>query len=291
LSSLGEKLRREREARGVSLQEISAATRVNIKFLEALEKNDYSEYQAPVFITGFLRSYANHLGLDADRIVAEYESLNVEVRHDASRVVQIGDEQKPFPVGLAVVGGAVLLVLLVIFSNMSGEDNAAVAPPVKAGKQSEEKAVTEEEPKKEEKKEVKAEKDEPAKEVKKETKKEKAPEPAPEPKKEAVVPAVAVPAESISERTELRKRVDASKYRLAISVTEEEAWVLIVVDEEDVRDMFVRPGQKIVLNADKSFLFTTGNASSVRLELNGEPVSIKVPKNNVIKNWQIPLSD
>ena len=71
MSSLGEKLRREREARGVSLQEISAATRVNIKFLEALEKNDYSEYQAPVFITGFLRSYANHLGLDVGGCVPE----------------------------------------------------------------------------------------------------------------------------------------------------------------------------------------------------------------------------
>jgi len=285
LSNLGDKLKREREARGVSLQEISAATRVNIKFLEALEKNDYSEYQAPVFITGFLRSYANHLGLDSDRIVAEYEALNLEVRHDASRVIQISDEQKPFPVGLAVVVAVVLLVLFGIFSSMSGDSNTADAPQVKVEKPSEEKPVEVVED------EVKAEKKPAPEEVKKETKKEKAPEPAPKPKKETPAPAPVVaptPANRVEGNTRESVPV-AAKYRLAISVEEEEAWVLVVIDEEDVRDMFVRPGQKIILNGEKSFLFTTGNATSVRLELNGKPLDVKIPKNNVIKNWQIPL--
>ena len=68
----GEHLKREREMRGVSLEEISAATRISTRFLEALENDHWDELPGGVFNRGFIRSVARFLGLDEDRLVAEY---------------------------------------------------------------------------------------------------------------------------------------------------------------------------------------------------------------------------
>src|ERR1700722_11352147 len=68
----GEHLKREREMRGVSLEEISAATRISTRFLEALESENWGELPGGVFNRGFIRSVARFLGLDEDALVAEY---------------------------------------------------------------------------------------------------------------------------------------------------------------------------------------------------------------------------
>jgi hypothetical protein len=68
----GEHLRREREMRGVSLDEISAATRISTRFLEAIEKDQWDQLPGGVFNRGFIRSIARFLGLDEDSLVAEY---------------------------------------------------------------------------------------------------------------------------------------------------------------------------------------------------------------------------
>ncbi|MDQ3281935.1 MAG: DUF4115 domain-containing protein [Acidobacteriota bacterium] len=72
LASFGEELRREREIRGISLKEISDATKVSKRHLEALERNDHHTLPAPVFTRGFVRSYANYLGLNAEEMVNRY---------------------------------------------------------------------------------------------------------------------------------------------------------------------------------------------------------------------------
>jgi cytoskeletal protein RodZ len=69
----GEQLKREREMRGVSIEEISAATRISTRFLEALEKERWDQLPGGVFNRGFIRSIARFLGLDGDTMVAEYE--------------------------------------------------------------------------------------------------------------------------------------------------------------------------------------------------------------------------
>ena len=61
LASFGEELRREREIRGISLKEISDATKISKRFLEAIERNDHRTLPAPVFTRGFVREYARYL--------------------------------------------------------------------------------------------------------------------------------------------------------------------------------------------------------------------------------------
>jgi hypothetical protein len=68
----GEHLKREREMRGVTLEEISAATRISTRFLEALENEHWEELPGGVFNRGFIRSVARFLGLDEDALVSEY---------------------------------------------------------------------------------------------------------------------------------------------------------------------------------------------------------------------------
>src|SRR2546426_11055868 len=72
LASFGEELWREREIRGISLKEISDATKISKRFLEAIERNDHKTLHAPVFTRGFVREYARYLGLNADEIVNRY---------------------------------------------------------------------------------------------------------------------------------------------------------------------------------------------------------------------------
>jgi cytoskeleton protein RodZ len=68
----GERLKRERELRGVSLVEVSVATCINTKFLEALENEQWDQLPRGVFTRGFIRTVARYLGLNEDGLISEY---------------------------------------------------------------------------------------------------------------------------------------------------------------------------------------------------------------------------
>ena len=70
--TFGENLKREREMRGVTLDEITAATRIASRFLQAIENEDWDQLPGGVFNRGFVRAMARYLGLDEENIVAEY---------------------------------------------------------------------------------------------------------------------------------------------------------------------------------------------------------------------------
>jgi cytoskeleton protein RodZ len=78
----GDHLKREREMRGVTLEEISAATRIGTRFLVALENEDWALLPGGVFNRGFIRSTARFLGLDEDSLIAEYE-LEIKEKAEA----------------------------------------------------------------------------------------------------------------------------------------------------------------------------------------------------------------
>ena len=71
-SAFGEHLKREREMRGVSLEEISAATRISVRFLQALENEQWERLPGGVFNRGFVRAVSRFLGLEEESMVAEY---------------------------------------------------------------------------------------------------------------------------------------------------------------------------------------------------------------------------
>jgi cytoskeleton protein RodZ len=71
--NFGERLKRERELREVSLKEVTVATRIGSRFLEALENEDWSKLPGGVFNRGFVRAIARYLGLDEEDLLAEYD--------------------------------------------------------------------------------------------------------------------------------------------------------------------------------------------------------------------------
>ena len=71
--NFGERLKRERELREVSPNEVVVATRISLRFLEALENEDWDKLPGGVFNRGFVRAIARYLGLDEEHLLAEYD--------------------------------------------------------------------------------------------------------------------------------------------------------------------------------------------------------------------------
>src|SRR6059058_3086291 len=78
MASFGERIKREREMRGVSLEEIAESTKIGKRNLEALETEDFDKLPGGIFNKGFVRAYAKYLGLDEDQAVTDYLAAEVE---------------------------------------------------------------------------------------------------------------------------------------------------------------------------------------------------------------------
>lgn len=71
-TSIGEKLRLERETRGIALRDISEQTRISMRYLEAIETDDYRRLPGGIFNRSFIRAYAKFVGYDEDKAIEEY---------------------------------------------------------------------------------------------------------------------------------------------------------------------------------------------------------------------------
>jgi cytoskeletal protein RodZ len=107
----GEHLKREREMRGVSLEEISAATRISTRFLEAIEGEQWDQLPGGVFNRGFIRAIARFLGLDEDSLVAEYA---IETRDAAPPRIapEYSGDSRRIPWAAIAIAGVLLTALV-----------------------------------------------------------------------------------------------------------------------------------------------------------------------------------
>ena len=72
---IGARLRNARQARGLSLEDVAAATRIRRPFLEALEVEAFERLPAPVYVKWFLGGYASYLGFSQDEIQEMHRDL------------------------------------------------------------------------------------------------------------------------------------------------------------------------------------------------------------------------
>ena len=70
--TIGEKLRLAREARGIALRDISEQTRISIRYLEAIETDDYRRLPGGIFNRSFIRAYAKFIGYDEHQALEDY---------------------------------------------------------------------------------------------------------------------------------------------------------------------------------------------------------------------------
>ena len=122
MESIGEILREARHQRHASLEDASRATRIKMEILEQLEADEFDRLAAPTYTKGFLRLYAEYLGLDSQSLVDAYlrsqgglrrQGLHMET-DKAIRARKPRELQLPIrSVGL-VVAGLTLAVLAVV---------------------------------------------------------------------------------------------------------------------------------------------------------------------------------
>jgi cytoskeleton protein RodZ len=127
MGSFGERLRREREMRGISLDDIADATKIGTRLLRALEEEHFELLPGGIFNKGFVRAYAKYLGLNQEEVVADYleaagETVpdpRVIAEQNSSRIDRSGGDAKPSrQAGFPVI--PVLILLLVIAAGAGG---------------------------------------------------------------------------------------------------------------------------------------------------------------------------
>ena len=72
MAPIGTELKRERELRGITLQEIADATKINIRYLRDLEEDRLENLPGTFFLKGIIRSFAKYIGLDENTILNSY---------------------------------------------------------------------------------------------------------------------------------------------------------------------------------------------------------------------------
>ncbi|HAX62272.1 MAG TPA: hypothetical protein DCX95_06960 [Elusimicrobia bacterium] len=74
---IGSKLKEKRQDLGLSVEDVSARTLINTRYLQAIEENKFSEIPAEAMTLGFIRNYSIVLGLNPDEIISEYKKSNL----------------------------------------------------------------------------------------------------------------------------------------------------------------------------------------------------------------------
>lgn len=134
LSPFGAQLRKAREARGLSLAHIAAVTKISVRALEAVERNDYSRLPGGIFMRSFVRAYAGEVGLDPD---AALKAFLAECPEDIASVPTGAPESIDGPtterwyhrVPWGRLGMAVIVVAAIVGSAVYLYSRGAAPPP------------------------------------------------------------------------------------------------------------------------------------------------------------------
>src|SRR5215475_5160816 len=75
MTNFGASFKKARESKGISLDQVAMDTRISTRFLSAIENEEFHLLPGGIFNRGFVRAYAERIGLDPDQAVTEYERL------------------------------------------------------------------------------------------------------------------------------------------------------------------------------------------------------------------------
>ena len=248
--SFGSWLRRQREAREVSLRDIAERTKISLRYLEAMEDDRFEILPAPVFAKGFLREYARYVGLSPDEVVNHYLSV-----HPAPEGAERTDEVRVPPRRsgswtYALYAALVLLVvaLLGLLGYLIVKHRSAPAgeaPPRAAALVA-----------------------------------------SAAPLAAAVAPAAALPSEA---NAAPEPAAPAAPLEVTLDFTAE-CWLQAVVDgKERIEEERVQ-GESRQIEAQKSVVLTLGNAGGVEAQVNGLPLPLNRKKGEVVRDLRIDLA-
>jgi cytoskeleton protein RodZ len=135
---LGERFRAAREARGLSLSDVSEQIRIRSLYLAAIEDENWDAIGAPVYVRGFLRTYARFLGLDSEEAVAAFNAtLPAAPANEGAAPAHSPTRLRSRPAGWSssfvvytTAAVAVLLIAFVVYNELTMGRVQTAAPTV-----------------------------------------------------------------------------------------------------------------------------------------------------------------
>lgn len=99
MSGIGEKLRKAREAKGLSISDIEKTTKIQSRYLEAIENNEFDKLPGDFYVRAFIRQYAQIVGLDGKELLNEYSEapVNEVSNEDYAEAEQPAEEEEAEP--------------------------------------------------------------------------------------------------------------------------------------------------------------------------------------------------
>jgi cytoskeleton protein RodZ len=122
MPALGEEFRSAREARGLTLSDVAGQIHIRSVYLNAIENEEWTSIGAPVYVRGFIRTYARFLALDGESAVERFNQSSPPEKHTAHAAHTVmsggggsgGDRDRSGP-SLWVILGSLVAVVLVGF--------------------------------------------------------------------------------------------------------------------------------------------------------------------------------
>jgi cytoskeleton protein RodZ len=263
VEELGRKLRQIRLERGIDLNDVQEQTKIRIRYLEAIEEGKWDLLPGQVYAKGFIRSYAEYLGLDSQQLLEEYglnqpspppvsESVTQKVQPPSStrnKKPPVASERSMWPQFAA--GAAILAVIIagyVYFThgathsgNPSEASNTAktnLSTVTDSNQQQAKPPSTQEQT------------------------------PALPPK-----PAVEIKLTNKTAQGETLTVHNADHLQVELTTPNGRCWVSATVDGKEVYSGILEQGVAQSWTANKSVLLATGNSSAIQLKVNGQDVS------------------
>ena len=122
---IGEALRKARNRRKLTLSEVEATIKVRVGYLRAIENEDWEALPGGSYTRAFIRTYANHLGLDGERLAAEH-SPEPEA---APAITGAGERRRLSPRAATALVVAVVVALAVAVGLATGGGGGEPSPP------------------------------------------------------------------------------------------------------------------------------------------------------------------
>jgi cytoskeleton protein RodZ len=284
-AKIGRILEQERKKKGLSLEEVEQATKIRKRYLDGLEREDYAVLPAGVYAQGFLKTYANYLGLDGEDLSRQLKSRRKRRRERginynngpengfeepliAPTGLQ-GTEKRRFPTSavvtllvavlvLAGVIGALYFVGRGVEASRSGGNGPSPAQPAE---------------------------NPPKKDQEKVASKEQAKEEAAPTKKDA---AKSEEDPGARKAAGARQSAPPDTLRVLISVKARPSWLLIRADGTPVYEQVAQPGFSETFEADRRLYIKGGDAGAVTVEINGQDAGTLGPAYSIAeKNFTL----
>jgi cytoskeletal protein RodZ len=259
----GEELRRERELRDVSREQLASVTKVSMRHIAALESGRYDQLPAGVFARGFVRVIALHLGLDAERAVAAFRHVHSSWEEERTKRerqlptstagLRLSQPRRAVASSTTLRGIAIALLLAAVtggaaFLRTHGADRRGPAAPVSPVARAESG-----------------------------------------PASLALPPAVAAATVALPAGAALPGATSsaASRGRTLTLSFRDECWAEVLVDGKlVVRGLFSRGSRREFANGS-TFTLTLGNAGAVDVVVDGRSLGVLGGEHEIVKNYVI----